>query len=322
MWWEGRAFKPGKFNTADECATYCNDGSWPVQKTCSSGSCNEHCAQCVASNTWAFPEGAVCHLVDVQQQDCLALFGYEWDWNAKLCYRKNFYGSEADCIDLDSPGDGGYDGSFSMSMSMVLDAGSDGVFDFYGDEVGSTKLTHQYVSCPAQSESTCAAYCWAKDHDMQACHEAGLEWDWSLARCKHSIWTVNKRSSPSCESYVAGLGADASEAERWERAEQCWHNGCHFDVGHAGYTAPTCTGQSKGCEEQAGETEWVDGGDEHRWRARFCWDAAGIFGAPVRRRTLASTPESVRTGFWAMLEEGAWFPLSQMIGATERAVTR
>jgi len=260
MWWEGRSYRPGRFSTNETCTKYCNDGTWPPANTCSSGSCNEHCAQCVESNSWQFPEGAACYLRagSVDREDCFGLDGYEWDWNTKLCYAESFSGDEAGCIDLDKSGSVD-DDSLSLSMSM-------NIFDFYETDAAQQLLSlhHQYVSCPAQSESTCSSYCWSKDHhDYESCQEnQGLEWNWALSRCQHSLWMVNTPSSPICDSYVAGLGVDAEDHERWERAEKCWSNGCHFEAGNVGENSPTCTGQPRGCAEQQGNTEWVDGGDE------------------------------------------------------------
>ena len=87
---------------------------------------------------------------------------------------------------------------------------------------------------------------------------------------------VNQDSSPTCESYVSGFDKNSSEHDRWQNAEKCWSNGCHFEVGNVGSSAPTCSGKAKGCAQQEGNNQWVNGGDESTSAAKILlgcrWD--------------------------------------------------
>mmetsp|Transcript_32526 Transcript_32526/g.79354 ORF Transcript_32526/g.79354 Transcript_32526/m.79354 type:complete len:2453 (-) Transcript_32526:242-7600(-) len=169
VWWEGRAFAPGAFNTAETCDSYCDNGNWPPPSECGddSAQCDTNCPQCLPDNEME-NMGGVCvwhGAVSAEQCGQNETDGYSWNYGAGLCV----WEGEDDEVDEAS----------CLARPM-----------------------HSFHTCVGAEEDNCQAYCWAKDfEDFTSCTaQEDRDWDWEMQICKWYPHAVNRDTSPRCDT--------------------------------------------------------------------------------------------------------------------------
>jgi hypothetical protein len=180
MYWEGRTFMPAFFATSATCTGYCDDGSWPPKEECPANAfkCDASCPQCIAGGN--SPVACVDDTkVDEAACAAVAASGYEWHWDAQVCYKKDFAGDATACSALGSS-------------------------------------AHSFHTCGGRTEANCQAYCWAKDHtDESACNGAqGHGWMWEQQRC--AIHDVSEEYASACTSYGNSSSCYLERGCQWD----------------------------------------------------------------------------------------------------------